>query len=576
MRSHLVEVVPGPRRAPAYYLYDRGGTRERIPAENVVAWHDYQPEESPIGASPLDAVQLQYETAYDLMRLFQKTVRAGGVTAGYFSVIQPTNGVPIALTEEQKNAIAKQLRRMRAQSDLPTILDQIKFEKMGLTPAELQTIENRALTDADICRVLGVPAWLIGIRESSGGTGDGSTTRGADEELRYWLNNKATLELRDAVMTERLVPMFGEKGVRFRTDLSGVAALNRPLLNNATNVTTLSGRPIATVNELRRPFGLPPIEDPEADELYIKPEPQPFGGGDGGLQGSNAPEKPAAKAKRLIDTPERAERWRGKDALMRKYEARFERAYVTMLRERKAEILRKLEAEGLRAKAAKRTIDLDALMSPDESDEAKIQRIYEQLIAERGAEAAREIALELEVNLQNREVQAFIESRKTVGLDGAIDTFLQELRLSIADGIGNGEGLSEIAGRIATKFEDYEQGRVLTIARTETVSAFNFASVEAWRQSGDVEQVEWLSARDSAVREAHADADGQVAGINAGFDVGGESLAFPGDPAGSPENVINCRCVALPVVNERARRRMWERYFPSKNGHANRLAGVIE
>ena len=51
---------------------------DAIPVKNVIAWHDFQPEDTPQGASPLDALQLQYETRYDLMRLFQKVVRNGG------------------------------------------------------------------------------------------------------------------------------------------------------------------------------------------------------------------------------------------------------------------------------------------------------------------------------------------------------------------------------------------------------------------------------------------------------------------------------------------------------------------
>jgi uncharacterized protein with gpF-like domain len=109
------------------------------------------------------------------------------------------------------------------------------------------------------------------------------------------------------------------------------------------------------------------------------------------------------------------------------------------------------------------------------------------------------------------------------------------------------------------------------------VSAFNFASAEAWRQSGEVEQLEWLSARDSAVRETHAEADGQVTPIGRGFEVGGAKLAYPGDPAGPPEETINCRCTVLPVLTERARARIWAPLFPpSKNGHAKPVNRVKE
>lgn len=52
----------------------------------------------------------------------------------------------------------------------------------------------------------------------------------------------------------------------------------------------------------------------------------------------------------------------------------------------------------------------------------------------------------------------------------------------------------------------------------------------------------WNAVDDEATREAHADADGQVVTVGDTFTVDGEDLAFPGDPAGSDENTLNCRC----------------------------------
>ncbi len=50
---------------------------------------------------------------------------------------------------------------------------------------------------------------------------------------------------------------------------------------------------------------------------------------------------------------------------------------------------------------------------------------------------------------------------------------------------------------------------------------------------------------DSKTREDHAEADGQEVGMDEPFDVGGEQLMYPGDPAGSAGNVINCRCTVI-------------------------------
>jgi len=38
-------------------------------------------------------------------------------------------------------------------------------------------------------------------------------------------------------------------------------------------------------------------------------------------------------------------------------------------------------------------------------------------------------------------------------------------------------------------------------------------------------------------------------GMNEPFLVGGASLMYPGDPNGPASEIINCRCVARPVVD---------------------------
>lgn len=52
----------------------------------------------------------------------------------------------------------------------------------------------------------------------------------------------------------------------------------------------------------------------------------------------------------------------------------------------------------------------------------------------------------------------------------------------------------------------------------------------------------WTSQRDDRVRPAHWDADGQEQPLAEPFIVDDEELFYPGDPNGSPGNVINCRC----------------------------------
>jgi len=55
------------------------------------------------------------------------------------------------------------------------------------------------------------------------------------------------------------------------------------------------------------------------------------------------------------------------------------------------------------------------------------------------------------------------------------------------------------------------------------------------------------STEDHRTRPTHRTADGQRVPLAAPFQVGGFELMFPGDPAGPPQEVIQCRCSALLV-----------------------------
>lgn len=147
--------------------------------------------------------------------------------------------------------------------------------------------------------------------------------------------------------------------------------------------------------------------------------------------------------------------------------------------------------------------------------------------------------------------------------DAITDTSRAAIRGMLATGATEGIGATEMTHRLGAVFTmwadnvghpdtAWAQGRLSyyrreLIARTELVGASNLAGLEILRYYG-VGAKEWLTALDGRERLAHASANGQVRPVEVEFDVGGEKLRYPGDPRGSPGNVINCRCTTLPVL----------------------------
>ncbi len=89
-----------------------------------------------------------------------------------------------------------------------------------------------------------------------------------------------------------------------------------------------------------------------------------------------------------------------------------------------------------------------------------------------------------------------------------------------------------------------------TIARTETMGAFNESQMEAYRQlidSGAVAesaiQRVWHTAGDSRVRDTHQGMNGQTVGFRTPFQSpNGPLLQYPGDPSAPASEIVNCRC----------------------------------
>lgn len=113
-------------------------------------------------------------------------------------------------------------------------------------------------------------------------------------------------------------------------------------------------------------------------------------------------------------------------------------------------------------------------------------------------------------------------------------------------GLEAGEGLDKLTARIKTTLGS-NRNRAFSIARTQTAGAVDSGRHFGMKAAG-VELKGWLTSRDNDVRDAHRAAESKYAAgipLDQPFDIGGELLMYPGDPAGSAANIINCRCLQI-------------------------------
>jgi hypothetical protein len=92
--------------------------------------------------------------------------------------------------------------------------------------------------------------------------------------------------------------------------------------------------------------------------------------------------------------------------------------------------------------------------------------------------------------------------------------------------------------------------RARVIANTETNRHYNssllaHALLVEKQDGGGAYTKQWDTRMDGKERDAHKRANNQVRTLSQPYSVDQQPLMFPGDPTGSPENVINCRCSQL-------------------------------
>ena len=149
-----------------------------------------------------------------------------------------------------------------------------------------------------------------------------------------------------------------------------------------------------------------------------------------------------------------------------------------------------------------------------------------------------------------QEWMATIGARKITQIT---DTTKEDIRRTVEAGIRDGLSERDIAKRIREIAPTKSASRAQTIARTEVHAASQASAQEVADQSGVSMVRVWVSSQGERTRTFeegaqfdHVIPDGQQRGMNEPFDIpgvnGDEQLMYPGDPAGSAGNVINCRC----------------------------------
>lgn len=145
-------------------------------------------------------------------------------------------------------------------------------------------------------------------------------------------------------------------------------------------------------------------------------------------------------------------------------------------------------------------------------------------------------------------VRGFLQNEFVTKVKGIDDTTKQAIRTYLQSAVEEGMSVQKVAELIAEGvIPNMNRARAIRIARTEVIGASNAGSL-AGARSMQIKGLKkkWLVALDGRERPEHAAVSAATAvdpiDIDDLFNVGGDMLEYPGDPRGSTEMVINCRC----------------------------------
>jgi SPP1 gp7 family putative phage head morphogenesis protein len=156
-----------------------------------------------------------------------------------------------------------------------------------------------------------------------------------------------------------------------------------------------------------------------------------------------------------------------------------------------------------------------------------------------------ETGLEISFNLADPESVYFLTNKK-LKIQGVIQTVKNQISIQLNEAYRLGENVEQAADRIRSVF-DVAKSRARAIARTEIGGASNEGRFIAMNKSGFTEQ-EWFTALDERVRPTHQAMQGKIIKMGEMWVLpSGASLRHPGDYNGPPQEIINCRCIAVVV-----------------------------
>ena len=310
LRPDRVRVKPSKTSTPEAYEYLLGGKvvktydADPLTGESEVKHMKlYNPLDDYYGLSPLMAAAVDIDNHNEINKHNISLLRNGARPSGAI-VFKPQSdrGIPIQLTDGQRQQLKDDLDVKysgAANAGKPLLLEgDFDWREMGLSPKDMDFLQQRNMAAKDIALCFGVPSQLIGIPDAQ--------TYANVQEARLALYEETIMPLARRVesdLNEWLSPVYGDD-IKIVYDFEAVPAMTERRRRVYENVVAAVREGIISRNEARERLGLEPIDG--GDDVYIAANLFPLGGAEAAPPSGQEAEQDAEKVYG-IDSESKAE-----------------------------------------------------------------------------------------------------------------------------------------------------------------------------------------------------------------------------------------------------------------------------
>lgn len=537
----------------------------QLSLDEVIRFNYFDHRDPYGGMAPLEAARLGYSLNWKSSRMQELFYQNGGLPP--FFISYPPG---VQVTADQKKSLRDEFREkylgLSNQWTPPSMFGGAELKSISVNQRDAEWMNTQKVTTWEVLNIFGVPPEIAGYTE------DANRSVSVEARRRFWAGKiRGMGEHFESVIQVKLIDRFWD-GLDFGFDWSAKYAEVMPeeLRASVDTAIKLIG------------VGVPPSEAFRFLDIPIDVQGKPwldegwlaFSMQRASLMMQDAPAdtttpadstdtqptdttQESGGARRHAAWPQseklRAALWRTRAATMEKSERRMlgeYRGFLVWLRNASLSAIRsdRMSPTGYEGiDVVVRDDETLPVPPPTQIHKEVVERTRPSLVHATKSgwlSVLEELGSDATFNPNDPHVAVLLAERMQE-IKGASDTIAARLRESLRQGLDAGETPNQLAERVRSVITEAYSGQARVVARTETGAAFEGARFESMKAEG-VTRHEWLSARDERVRESHQ-IDGEDVVIGQPFSNGLVRPHAPGAPAGE---VINCRCVTLPILED--------------------------